>query len=203
LALENQRLREEIDRLKHHMSSAVRRGSVDEQAALVGSRLRELESSAAGEKGRVQLLNEFAALRQENERLKSKLAAMGSDVGSPSEGRGGGEKGTHVAGSLSGAVVAGGGVDKAGGGGGAESLRKQLKDFTINTQMDLERQVQHCQARAVMAEEQLEQLQKYIAQASVAYQREIMRLRQVVQRLEPSGAALSRMGDTPGGLSGG
>lgn len=50
--------------------------------------------------------------------------------------------------------------------------------------------MQNAESRAVMAEEQLTHLQKYIAQASVTYQREIMRLRGALQRLDPTGAAL-------------
>ena len=36
-----------------------------------------------------------------------------------------------------------------------------------------------------MAEEQLAQLNKYMAQASVAYQREIVKLRSLVKQLDP------------------
>lgn len=56
--------------------------------------------------------------------------------------------------------------------------------------MELERKAQRAESRAVMAEEQLDALQKYMAQASVTYQREIMRLRAVIGQLDPTGEAL-------------
>ena len=43
--------------------------------------------------------------------------------------------------------------------------------------MDLERQIAATQSRALVAEEQLQSLQHYIAQSTLAYQKEIMRLR--------------------------
>ena len=52
-----------------------------------------------------------------------------------------------------------------------------MQEFTLNTQMDLERQIAAMQSRALVAEEQLQSLQHYIAQSTVAYQKEIMRLR--------------------------
>lgn len=52
-----------------------------------------------------------------------------------------------------------------------------LQEFTLNTQMDLERQLAAAQSRALIAEEQLKSLQHYIAQSTLAYQKEIMRLR--------------------------
>ena len=41
-----------------------------------------------------------------------------------------------------------------------------------------------------MAETQLEDLQKYLANSSVQYQREIVRLRAVIGQLDPTGKAL-------------
>ncbi len=52
-----------------------------------------------------------------------------------------------------------------------------MQEFTLNTQMDLELQIAATQSRALVAEEQLQSLQHYIAQSTVAYQKEIMRLR--------------------------
>lgn len=52
-----------------------------------------------------------------------------------------------------------------------------MQEFTLNTQMDLERQLAAAQSRALIAEEQLQTLQHYIAQSTLAYQKEIMRLR--------------------------
>lgn len=47
----------------------------------------------------------------------------------------------------------------------------------MSTQLDLERQLSSAQARASVAEEQLKALQQYMAQSTLAYQKEIMRLR--------------------------
>lgn len=41
----------------------------------------------------------------------------------------------------------------------AGALRKQLKEFTLNTQLELERGLKSAESRAVMAEEQLAHLQ--------------------------------------------
>lgn len=59
-------------------------------------------------------------------------------------------------------------------------LRKQLNEFTVSTQLNLERTVLKAESRAIMAEEQLASLQKYIARATLAYQKEIIRLRKSV-----------------------
>lgn len=68
----------------------------------------------------------------------------------------------------------------------------RLNDFYLPgcSQFELERKLQSAESRAVMAEEQLENLQKYIAQASVTYQREIVRLRSGLQKADPTGAVL-------------
>ena len=55
-----------------------------------------------------------------------------------------------------------------------------LQEFTLNTQMDLERQIAATQSRALVAEEQLQSLQRYISQSTLAYQKEIMRLRSLL-----------------------
>lgn len=52
-----------------------------------------------------------------------------------------------------------------------------LQEFTLNTQMDLEREIAATRSKALVAEEQLQSLQHYIAQSTLAYQKEIMRLR--------------------------
>lgn len=46
--------------------------------------------------------------------------------------------------------------------------------------MDLERQIAATQSRALVAEEQLQSLQHYIARSTLAYQKEIMRLRSLL-----------------------
>eukprot|EP00899_Mesostigma_viride_P022000 jgi/Mesvir1/2985/Mv09609-RA.1 len=58
-----------------------------------------------------------------------------------------------------------------------ESLRVQVAEFTRGTQMELEREVAAYRGRATLAEEQLERMQEYTAKATLAYQKEIARLR--------------------------
>lgn len=41
----------------------------------------------------------------------------------------------------------------------AGAIRKQLKELTLNTQLELEKNLKSCESRAVMAEEQLAHLQ--------------------------------------------
>ena len=60
------------------------------------------------------------------------------------------------------------------------------QEFTLNTQLDLERQMASMQSRALVAEEQLHSLQHYIAQSTVAYQKEIMRLRALLDGSSPA-----------------
>ena len=60
-----------------------------------------------------------------------------------------------------------------------------LQEFTLNTQMDLEREIAATRSRALVAEEQLQSLQHYIAQSTLAYQKEIMRLRSLLSGSYP------------------
>ena len=55
-----------------------------------------------------------------------------------------------------------------------------MQEFTLNTQLHLERQAAASQSRALVAEEQLQSLQHYISQSTVTYQKEIMRLRSLL-----------------------
>jgi hypothetical protein len=52
-----------------------------------------------------------------------------------------------------------------------------------------------------MAEEQLSHLNRYMAQASVVYQREIVKLRAMVKQLDPSGVAVSGMAAATAGTA--
>lgn len=63
-----------------------------------------------------------------------------------------------------------------------KNLKRQLNDFTVSTQLNLEKTVLKAESRAIMAEEQLASLQKYISKATVAYQKEIIRLRAPVAK---------------------
>lgn len=71
------------------------------------------------------------------------------------------------------------------GSGNAHALQ-QLKEFTTNTQAELETEIASLQSRCAMAEEQLSSTNRYWAQASLAYQKEIMRLRAVVGKYDPN-----------------
>ena len=73
---------------------------------------------------------------------------------------------------------------KAGGAGG-QSVKEAVKDFSNRTQAEVERKLANAEARKVMAEEQLESMQKYLTQATVQYQREIVRLRSIIGQLDP------------------
>ena len=67
-----------------------------------------------------------------------------------------------------------------------------LQEFTLNTQMDLERQIAATQSRALVAEEQLQSLQHYISQSTLAYQKEIMRLRSLLSgKYQAAGEAVA------------
>eukprot|EP00891_Asterochloris_glomerata_P006625 jgi/Astpho2/6625/Aster-x1385 len=147
LEIENERLRSELDTLRHHATATptVRLRELNERqrdcansSVKRAARLRELEQA---DKTRSQMGYEIAELKVELDRARR----AGDD-----------------------------------GKGGLTGLRRQVKEFTLNTQLDLERQLASMQARAVAAEEQLQALQHYIAQATLAYQKEIVRLRRVV-----------------------
>lgn len=69
-------------------------------------------------------------------------------------------------------------------------LQAQVKAFqegsnTSKSQAELERRVANAEAKKVMAEEQLDGMQKYLTQATVQYQREIVRLRTIIGQLDP------------------
>ncbi|XP_017664223.1 PREDICTED: coiled-coil domain-containing protein 78 isoform X2 [Lepidothrix coronata] len=60
---------------------------------------------------------------------------------------------------------------------GWAEVRKQLREFTHNTQEDLEQERSQLLTRAVVAEEQVLELQEYIDQHLARYKQEILRLR--------------------------
>ncbi|XP_027549457.1 coiled-coil domain-containing protein 78 isoform X2 [Neopelma chrysocephalum] len=60
---------------------------------------------------------------------------------------------------------------------GWAEVRKQLREFTHNTQEDLEQERSQLLTRAVVAEEQVLELQEYINQHLARYKQEILRLR--------------------------
>ncbi|XP_040296567.1 coiled-coil domain-containing protein 78 isoform X1 [Bufo bufo] len=59
-------------------------------------------------------------------------------------------------------------------------IRKQLREFTHNTQEDLEKERSQLLARAVVAEEQVAELQEYVDKHLGRYKQEIMRLRKLM-----------------------
>ncbi|XP_053326835.1 coiled-coil domain-containing protein 78 [Spea bombifrons] len=59
-------------------------------------------------------------------------------------------------------------------------IRKQLREFTHNTQEDLEKERSQLLTRAVVAEEQVEELQEYVDKHLGRYKQEITRLRKLL-----------------------
>ena len=80
--------------------------------------------------------------------------------------------------------------------GNVAHIRLWLQEFTLNTQLDLERQIAATHSRALVAEEQLQSLQHYISQSTLAYQKEIMRLRSLLSGQYQ--AAREALADTAG-----
>ncbi len=64
--------------------------------------------------------------------------------------------------------------------------------------MDLEHQMAAMQSRALVAEEQLQSLQHYIAQSTVAYQKEIMRLRNMLSDVSQAPGVAADVDDDAG-----
>ncbi|KAK9824618.1 hypothetical protein WJX72_011772 [[Myrmecia] bisecta] len=169
LRAECEELRRENGRLQRPAGAEARHAGpgLSDALQLENERLRaELDSLR-----RQQATTPQADLRQQNERLAGRLrelekvdrsrAQLGFEIAELKEAN---EKLRRAA----------NGTDSMAG------LKRQMKEFTLNTQMDLERQLSAAQARAAAAEEQLSALQQYMAQATVAYQKEIMRLRGLV-----------------------
>ncbi|XP_018096113.1 coiled-coil domain-containing protein 78 isoform X2 [Xenopus laevis] len=59
-------------------------------------------------------------------------------------------------------------------------IRKQLREFTHNTQEELERERSHLLSRALVAEEQVAELQDYVDKHLARYKQEILRLRKLL-----------------------
>ncbi|XP_078008726.1 coiled-coil domain-containing protein 78 [Phascolarctos cinereus] len=59
-------------------------------------------------------------------------------------------------------------------------IQKQLQEFTQNTQSKLEKERSHLWSRALVAEEQLSQLQEYVDKHLGRYKQEILRLRKLL-----------------------
>ena len=63
--------------------------------------------------------------------------------------------------------------------------RAAIKEFTERVQAELEKENRHLQTRCAMAEEQIKEINAYMAQSTLAYQKEIMRLRSIIQATAP------------------
>ena len=66
-----------------------------------------------------------------------------------------------------------------------QEQRNAIKEFTDKVQADLERENRQLATRAAMAEEQIKEINAYMAQSTLAYQKEIMRLRSIIQATAP------------------
>ena len=69
-----------------------------------------------------------------------------------------------------------------------EAFKQQkaaIKEFTDRVQSELEKENRALQTRAAMAEEQIKEINAYMAQSTLAYQKEIMRLRTIIQATAP------------------
>lgn len=87
--------------------------------------------------------------------------------------------------------------------------RAAIKEFTERVQADLERENRSLSTRAAMAEEQIKEVNAYMAQSTLAYQKEIMRLRSIIQatapdrlKTPPAGAAAAAAAAERGGGGG-
>ncbi|XP_049990811.1 coiled-coil domain-containing protein 78 isoform X7 [Alexandromys fortis] len=66
-------------------------------------------------------------------------------------------------------------------------IQQKLRDFSQDTQVELERERAQLMVRATMAEQQLSELQEYVDQHLGRYKQEIQRLRKLVKTGDPQG----------------
>ena len=162
LAEENEALRKALDRMRTHGAHTAAGAGVPAPAGAIVADL-EVENKVLQRKLDVLLQEDPAkvSLAEQVVKLKDEIAR---------KARGGGNAGD--------------------GGDGDDlsytSLRKQMKEFVINTQADLERDKAKLQARCLSAEGQLEELNEYMKKSTISYQTEIMRLRTILAKHDPS-----------------
>ena len=120
----------------------------------------ELQSQQARENARMS--DELARTKTELEKIKMKLKIFDSTA---ADGDGGGK-----------ALSGDGGV----GYQSWPTLQRQLREFTLNTQRELEEERAQLVARNGVLEEQLREAQEYIDSHLVKYKEEIIRLRQLL-----------------------
>ncbi|XP_073259569.1 coiled-coil domain-containing protein 78-like [Porites lutea] len=121
----------------------------------------ESELQMAQSREIAKLHSDLRELQQKNQDLKLKLAAGASHSSSNEQ-----DKDQH-------SLPAGQATVEMGWG----YLRKQLREFTLNTQQELESERANLMTRCIMAEEQQARLQHYIDTNLKRYQEEIVRLR--------------------------
>lgn len=121
----------------------------------------ESELQMAQSREIAKLHSDLRELQQKNQDLKLKFAAGASHSSSNEQ-----DKDQH-------SLPAGQATVEMGWG----YLRKQLREFTLNTQQELESERANLMTRCIMAEEQQARLQHYIDTNLKRYQEEIVRLR--------------------------
>ncbi|GLI71605.1 hypothetical protein VaNZ11_016869, partial [Volvox africanus] len=125
-------------------------------------------------KKRLQAVSEFpAALEAENQRLRDEVDSLGRKLQMAASAASAGASKAASAVAMPPNTV-------------NEGLIRQLREFNQKTTAELQRRAQQSETRAVMAEEQLEQLQGYMTKASATYQKEIVRLRSIIGQMETS-----------------
>ncbi|GIL90779.1 hypothetical protein Vretifemale_18508 [Volvox reticuliferus] len=126
---------------------------------------------------RLQAVSEFpAALELENQRLRDEVDSLAKKL--------------QMAVSAASDASKAGSVVAMPSNTASEGLIRQLREFNQKKTSELQRRVQQSETRAVMAEEQLEQLQGYMTKASGTYQKEIVRLRSIIGQMETSMGAV-------------
>ena len=147
LRVENQRLQEALDAMKHR-----RPQTSEEELRRENGKLKvQLAALANMDKTRAQLANEVAD-------LKTRLQEKDTEL---HETKNHNQRAAF------------------------NEQRAAIKEFTERVQAELEKENRHLQTRCAMAEEQIKEINAYMAQSTLAYQKEIMRLRSIIQATAP------------------
>lgn len=159
LEYDNRRLRTELGTVT---AEAARVRGFEAAAAErdeVVAKLREIENY---DKTRAQLGSDLATARLEQARLQSQVDHLKAQVAGATFGAGRDDRDAAMA-----------------------DLRRQVKEFAMTTQLELEKQLIQARAEFSVASEQLALLQRSLMDSTVTYQREVLRLRGLLQRYEP------------------
>ena len=147
LRVENQRLQEALDAMRHR-----RPQTSEEELRRENGKLKvQLAALANMDKTRAQLANEVAD-------LKTRLQEKDTEL---HETKNHNQRAAF------------------------NEQRAAIKEFTERVQAELEKENRHLQTRCAMAEEQIKEINAYMAQSTLAYQKEIMRLRSIIQATAP------------------